>query len=172
MTVFSVRFPSIIMNPRQSRILMLAGILLVFFGLILFRPLSLNPDWSLDVKDWLHWAGIAALILLTGASLLALKQFRQNVTPLWLDIHCLSSAASAGLALVHSRTRAAVILPVHYHSFLTLGLLLLLALSGALIRLYPGSSQVRKYWRIFHMPLSVGFYVTVLYHVVVKLGVI
>ena len=172
MTVFSIRFPSIIVNPRQPRLLMFSGILLVFFGLILFRPLSFNPDWSLDVKDWLHWAGIAALILLSGASLLALRQFRHNVTSLWLDIHCISSATSAGLALVHSRTRAAVILPVHYHSFLTLGLLLVLALSGALIRLYPGRPHVRKYWRIFHLPLSVSFYFTLIYHVVVKLGVI
>jgi len=171
-TVFSIRFPSIIVNPRQSRLLMFAGILLVFFGLILFRPLIFNPDWSLDVKDWLHWAGIAALILLSGASLLAFRKFRYNVTPRWLDVHCISSAASAGLALVHSRTRAAVILPVHYHSFLTLGLLLVLALSGALIRLYPGSPQVQKYWRLFHLPLSGSFYVTLLYHVVVKLGVI
>jgi len=171
-TVFSDRFPQCIVNLKQPRLFMFAGILLVFFGLILFRPLSLNPDWSLDIMDWLHWAGIAALILLSGASLLALKWFRQKVTYHWLDLHCLSSAASAGLALVHSRTRAAVILPIHYHSFLTLGLLLVLALSGALIRLYPGSFHVRKYWRIFHLPLSVGFYVTFLYHVVVKLGVI
>ena len=160
------------MNLKQPRLLMLAGILLVFLGLILFRPLRFNADWSLDVKDWLHWAGITALILLSGTSVLALSKFRNNVTPIWLNIHCLSSASSVGLALVHSRTRAAVILPMHYYSFLTLGLLIVLAISGALIRLYPWSLQVRKYWRIFHFPLSVGFYMTLLYHVVLKLGVI
>ena len=160
------------MNLKQPRLLMLAGVLLIFLGLVLFRPLRFNADWSLDVKDWLHWAGIISLVLLSGASVLALSRFRYNVTPLWLNIHCLSSATSVGLALVHSRTRAAVILPMHYHSFLSLGLLIVLAFSGALIRLYPGSVQAWKYWRIFHLPLSVGFYVTLLYHVVLKLGVI
>jgi hypothetical protein len=151
---------------------MLGGLLLVFLGLILFRPVRFNLAWSLDVKDWLHWSGIAAASLLSVSTVLALRLFRHRVTPIWLNIHCLSSAVSAGLALVHSRTKAAVILPVHYHSYLTLGLVLLLAVSGALIRLYPDNLYVRRYWRLYHMPLSIGFYVTLLYHVVVKLGVI
>ena len=151
---------------------MFAGIFLVFLGLILFRPIRFNTDWSLDVKDWLHWAGIAAAGILSVASLLALRHFRHNLTPMWLNIHCIGSVVSAALALVHSRTRADVILPVHYHSYLTLVLLVLLAISGALIRLYPSNGLVRRYWRVYHMPLSVGFYVTLVYHVVVKLGVI
>lgn len=151
---------------------MLAGVLLVFLGLILFRPLRFNVDWSVDVKDWLHWAGIAAAGTLSVVSILALRRFRYNLTPKWLNIHCIGSVVSAALALVHSRTRAAVILPVHYHSYLTLVLLVLLAVSGALIRLYPGNQLVRRYWRVYHLPLSVGFYVTLVYHVVVKLGVI
>jgi hypothetical protein len=151
---------------------MLAGILLVFIGLILFRPLRFNLGWSLDVKDWLHWAGITALVLLSVTTVITLRWFRHNVNLAWMNIHCISSALSAGLALVHSRTRAAVILPLHYHSYLTLGLLLLLTVSGALIRLYPSSIQVRKYWRIFHLPISMSFYVSLLYHVVLKLGVI
>jgi hypothetical protein len=151
---------------------MLAGVLLVFLGLTLFRPLVLNLSWSLDVKDWLHWAGIAAASLLSITTVLALRLFRHRVTPMWLNIHCLSSAVAAGLALVHSRTKAAVILPVHYHSYLTLGLLLILAVSGALIRLYPENTNVKRYWRLYHLPFSIGFYVTLLYHVVLKLGVI
>jgi hypothetical protein len=84
----------------------------------------------------------------------------------------MGSGVSAALALVHSRTKAAVILPVHYHSYLTLALLVLLAFSGALIRLYPGDRWVRRYWRVYHLPFSIAFYVTLFYHVVVKLGVI
>ena len=151
---------------------MLAGVLLVFFGLILFRPLRINWAWSIDVKDWLHWTGIAAASLLSITTILALRLFRHRVTPLWLNIHCVSSFVSAGLALVHSRTKAAVILPVHYHSYLTLGLLLFLTVSGALIRFYPDSLYVKKYWKLYHLPFSIGFYVTLLYHVVLKLGVI
>ena len=152
--------------------MMLAGVLLIFAGLILFRPLRLNVGWSLDVKDWLHWAGIAAASLLAITTALAFRLFRHRVTLLWLNIHCVSSAVSAALALVHSRTKAAVILPLHFHSYLTLGLLLILAVSGALIRLYPNNMHVKTYWKLYHLPLSVSFYITLLYHVVLKLGVI
>lgn len=67
---------------------MLAGLLLVLLGLILFRPIRLSPDWSIDVKDWLHWAGVTAATILLATSLLALRQFRHNLTPTWLNIHC------------------------------------------------------------------------------------
>ncbi|MCB2171562.1 hypothetical protein KQH65_02360 [archaeon] len=160
------------MNPRSPRFMMLAGVLLVFLGLILYRPIQFNADWSIDVKDLLHWAGIVAVVVLSMTSVLAVKRFRGNLSVSWLNFHCIGSIVSAALALVHSRTRAAVILPVHYHSYLTLALLVLLAFSGALIRLYPGNETVKRYWRVYHLPLSVSFYVTLFYHVVVKLGVI
>ncbi len=151
---------------------MMTGILLVFFGLVLYRPIQFNVGWSLDVEDWLHWVGIAAFSVLSATSVLAVRRYRQNFPLSWLNLHCYGSLASVILALVHSRTRAAVILPVHYHSYLTLALLILLALSGALIRFYPSNLLVKRYWRLYHQPLSVAFYVTLVYHMVVKLGVI
>ena len=159
------------MRFDDPRLLMLAGILLVFGGLILFRPIKFNSGWSIDIKDLLHWAGIAAGVLLLAASLLALSRFRR-LYPGWIDVHCLSSLISSGLVLVHSRTKAGVILPIHYHSYLTLGLAIILTLSGIFIRLYPDNPHVNRYLRVLHLPVSIGFYVTLLYHVVVKLGVI
>ena len=151
---------------------MLVGVLLMFIGLVLYRPIRFSAAWSIDVEDWLHWAGITAVGVLSVTSVLAVKRFRGNLTGSWLNLHCIGSVISATLALVHSRTKAAVILPIHYHSYLTLALLVLLAFSGVLIRLYPGNQWVRRYWRVYHLPFSVAFYVTLLYHVVVKLGVI
>ena len=151
---------------------MLAGLLLIFIGLILFRPLHFNPSWSLDVKDWLHWAGITAAAMILVSTVLALRQLRSKITSRWMDVHSLFSVIAAGLAIVHSRTKANVILPVHYSSYLMLGLVILLAVSGALIRLYPKSTQVQKYWRMYHLPLSTAFFVTLVYHVVLKLGAI
>jgi hypothetical protein len=159
-------------SPRNPRFLMLVGVLLVFLGLILYRPFTFSAYWSIDVEDWLHWAGITAALVLSVTSVLAIKRFRSNLTGSWLNLHCIGSVVSASLALVHSRTKAAVILPVHYHSYLTLVLLVLLAISGALIRLYPGNRWVRGYWRVYHLPFSIAFYVTLFYHMVVKLGVI
>ncbi|MBD3173262.1 hypothetical protein GF326_12420 [Candidatus Bathyarchaeota archaeon] len=153
------------------RVLMLAGVLLLFGGLVLFRPIRFNSGWSIDIKDWLHWAGIAAGGILLATSLLALSRFRRLYFG-WMDVHCLSSVVSTGLVLVHSRTKAGVILPIHYHSYLTLGLVIILALSGVFIRLYPGNPHVNMYLRVFHLPVSIGFYITLFYHVVVKLGVI
>ncbi len=151
---------------------MLAGILLIFTGLILFRPIRFNAAWSLDVKDLLHWAGITAATMILASTLLALRQFRRKITSHWMDVHSVFSVIAAGLALIHSRTKANVILPVHYSSYLMLGLVLILAVSGALIRLYPRSPRVQKYWRMYHLPISTAFFVTLIYHVVVKLGVI
>jgi len=151
---------------------MLFGVLLAFIGLILYRPIKFSANWSIDVEDWLHWAGIIAALVLSVTSVLAVKRFRSTLTGSWLNLHCIGSVVSAALALVHSRTKAAVILPVHYHSYLTLVLLVLLAFSGALTRLYPSNRWVRGYWRVYHLPFSIAFYLTLFYHVVVKLGVI
>ncbi len=148
------------------------GVLLVFIGLVLYRPLVYRADWSMDVKDTLHWVGIGSMFLVSITTVIALNRFRSKVTSRWLDVHCISTVVSAGLALVHSRTRAGVILPIHYHSYLSMALMLLLAVSGAIIRLYPQHETVRNYWRVYHMPLSVAFFVTLIYHVLVKMAVI
>ena len=166
-----IQYPTV-NKASQQRLLMLAGILLIFLGLILFRPIQFNASWSLDVKDWLHWAGITAAAMILVSTILALRQLRGKLTIRWMDFHILLSVIAAGLALIHSRTKANVILPVQYSSYLMLGLVLLLAVSGALIRLYPKSLQVQKYWRIYHLPLSIAFFVILVYHVAVKLGVI
>ena len=150
----------------------LVGVLLVFTGLVLYRPINYRAGWSLDVKDSFHWAGIISMGVVSITTIVALKRFRHKITSSWLNVHCFSTSVSAALAIVHSRTRAGVILPIHYHSYLTLVLMVLLTVSGAVIRAYPESKSVGKYWRVYHMPLSVAFYVTLVYHVLVKLAVI
>jgi hypothetical protein len=173
MSVISHPYPvSHVHRNSIARSTLLVGILLIFTGLILYRPIVIRSNWSIDVKDTLHWAGIASMVLVSLTTVVALKWFRHKVTNSWLNIHCISTTASAMLAVIHSRTRAGVILPLHYHSYLTLILMILLALSGALIRLYPRSHAVKNYIRVYHMPLSLAFYVTLVYHVLVKLAVI
>jgi len=159
------------MKNNGPRYLLLAGILLIFVGLILYRPVRLNFNWSIDVKDWLHWIGIIAALILSSTSVLALSRFRRSFSD-WLKIHCVLSAFSFGLALVHSRTKGGVILPIHYHSYLTLLLSFLLVISGVLTQLYPGNLIVSKYLRAYHLPISIGFYVTLFYHILVKLGLL
>lgn len=163
---------SFVQRTTVARATLLIGVLLVFTGLVLFRPISYRADWGIDIKDTLHWAGIAALFLVSITTVVALKRFRHRVTASWLNIHCVSTVVSASLALIHSRTRSGVILPIHYHSYLTLILMILLTISGAAIRFYPRSVSVRNYWSVYHMPLSVAFYATLVYHVLVKLAVI
>jgi hypothetical protein len=163
---------SSVQRSTVARVTLLVGILLIFMGLVLFRPISYRSNWSLNVKDTLHWAGIVSMGLVSVTTVVALKKFRHRITTSWLNIHCISTTASAALALIHSRSRAGVILPIHYHSYLTLILMVLLTISGALIRVYPKSEAVKNYWRVYHMPLSVAFYTTLVYHVLVKLAVI
>lgn len=163
---------SYVQRTTVARATLLVGVLLIFTGLVLFRPIVFRPDWSMDVKDTLHWVGIVSMALVSLTTIIALKRFRHKITSSWLNIHCVSTVISAALALIHSRTRAGVILPIHYHSYLTLILMVLLAISGAIIRLYPGHESVKKYWRLYHMPLSVAFYATLVYHVLVKMAVI
>lgn len=155
----------------KTRLIFLSGILFIFLGLIIYRPLKLNLDWSIDLRDWLHWAGIVAFTIFSITSIIALKTFRISVSD-WLNIHCVGSTFSLALALIHSRTKGGVILPVHYHSYFTLLLIVVLTISGIMIRFYPNLVNLRKYWLLFHLPLSVGFYITLFYHILVKLGVI
>lgn len=163
---------SIVQCNGIAKATLIVGILLIFTGLVLYRPIVFRSNWSMDIKDTLHWAGIASMLLVSLTTVVALKWFRHKVTKSWLNIHCISTTASAMLAVVHSRSRAGVILPLHYHSYLTLVLMVLLAISGALIRVYPRSDAVKNYIRVYHMPLSVAFYVTLVYHVLVKMAVI
>ena len=173
MSIISCPSPdSFVQRSSVARIMLYLGVMLVFTGLVLFRPIVYRAGWSFDIKDTLHWAGIAAMFLVSLTSIVALKQFRHRVTSSWLNIHCFSTVTSSALAIIHSRTRAGVILPIHYHSYLTLTLMILLTISGAAIRFYPQSEAVRRYWGVYHMPLSVAFYATLAYHVLVKLAVI
>lgn len=173
MSVISCHYPdSFVQRTTTARATLLVGVLLIFTGLVLYRPIVFRSDWSMDVKDTLHWAGIVSMFLVSITTIIAFKRFRHKITTSWLNIHCISTTVSAALAVIHSRTRAGVILPIHYHSYLTLILMVLLTVSGAIIRLYPNHESVRNYWRVYHMPLSVAFYTTLVYHVLVKLAVI
>lgn len=173
MSVISRPYPvSLVQRTSIARTTLLVGVLLIFTGLVLYRPIVFRSNWSMDVKDTLHWAGIVSMGIVSITSIIAMKRFRHKITTSWLNIHCISTTVSAALALIHSRTRAGVILPIHYHSYLTLALMVLLTVSGALIRIYPRSDAVKNYWRVYHMPLSVAFYSTLVYHVLVKMAVI
>ncbi len=155
-----------------ARVTLLVGILLIFTGLVLFRPITLRPNWSIDIKDTLHWAGIASMIIVALASIITLKNIRKKAKTTWLNTHCTATAASTLLALIHSRTRAGIILPIHYHSYITLTLMILLTISGIIIRTYPKSESVKKNLIPYHMPLTTAFFLTLTYHILAKIGAI
>lgn len=150
---------------------MFVGVLLVFVSLVMYRRYSFTGSWSIDLRDVVHWYGIIGATLFASATALSVNRFRRPLGAGWVNAHCPLGLLALVFAALHSRTKAAVILPVHYSSFFTLLVMSVVVVSGLLFRYLPGRSW-HGWLRLLHGPLVASLYLALLYHVLVKLAVI
>jgi hypothetical protein len=154
-----------------SKALLFVGLLLVYASLVAHRPLVWRGSWSFDAYDLFHWVGIAGAALFVVSTLIGVDAFRARLSEGWARVHCLLGVLAFVFAAVHARTKAAVLLPVHYSSLFILVLLGLLVASGAGLR-FVGAPRYARLWGLLHEPVSAALKLALLHHVLVKLAVL
>ncbi|MBN2334553.1 hypothetical protein JXL21_03265 [Candidatus Bathyarchaeota archaeon] len=160
------------MASRRSETLVAVGVVLVFASMILYRGIRFTGGWSIDWRDTVHWYGIIGAVLFAASMALSHRSFRASLKGNWAKYHCLLGALSLIFAGLHSRSRAAVIFPVHYSSYFILAVMGVTVLSGVLFRVLPPTHPVVRWLRLLHSPLSSALKLALLYHVLTKLAVI
>jgi hypothetical protein len=159
-------------SQRTINVLMALGLVLIFTSMVLYRPYSIFGDFSVDLKDAVHWYGIAGGLLFVLSTVLRLKRAKQTLRERWLSLHCLVGGLSLVFAALHSRSRAAVIVPLHYSSYYTLVLMAVVVASGLAFRYLPPNKQIVKTLRLFHGPFVAVIYLSLVYHILVKTALI
>jgi hypothetical protein len=147
---------------------MISGQLLIYAGLMAYRPLRYIGEWSIDWQDAIHWMGILGAVIIASALLLNYFKIRLRAG-VW--IHCPLGITSFLFALFHSRTKAAVILTVHYASYYILALLGIVVISGGVLR-YQETRRWRLWLKLVHGPTTISMALILMYHILVKLAVI
>jgi hypothetical protein len=147
---------------------MISGQLLIYAGLMAYRPLRYIGEWSIDWQDIIHCMGILGFVIIASALLLQYLKIRLG-TGAW--IHCPLGITSFLFALFHSRTKAAVILPVHYTSYYLVILLGIVVASGAVLR-YRETKRWQIWLKVAHGPTTLSMILILMHHILVKLAVI
>jgi hypothetical protein len=159
-------------KSKAPGLLIAMGLTLTFLSLVVQRgpPNLLGPPrlFPKDVVHWFGWIGAMALMI---TSILSIKRWSIMKKPRRrVSIHCALGAASLLLVVIHVNSQFLLIRPAHLPSFFTLTLMVVIATSGSMARIAPGRRFVSSYWRHFHGPMSVAFYISLLYHVLQKIG--
>jgi hypothetical protein len=151
---------------------MALGLVLIFASMVLYRPYRLLGGFSFDPRDAVHWYGIAGGLLFVSSTVLSLKRARQTLHGVWMSLHCLAGVLSFVFAALHSRSRADVIVPLHYSSYYILALMAIVVSSGLTLRYLSPDLRMVKALRLFHGPFVAALYLSLAYHVLVKTALI
>ena len=154
-----------------AKTLLFLGLLLIYASLVAHRPLAWRGSFSFDVYDLFHWVGVAGALLFLASGVLGNEDVRAGLGRLWARAHCPVSVLAFVAAVVHSRTKAGVILPVHYSSLYILVLMGLLVLSGVGLR-FLKDPRYTRWWTLFHGPATKALGLALIHHVLVKTAVI
>ena len=159
---------------KMAASLITVGALLLFFSILIQTgPARHQGPWRLYPKDLAHSLGwMGTVTMAASSSYPFLKRKIKKRMRLSLDVHCLLGAASLPPIVVHLYHRIFLIRSVHMVSFFTFGLMVVIVASGIMLRSRSGNRLVRAYSKVFHVPLSIAFYITLGYHVMQKLAVI
>ena len=154
-----------------ARGLMFLGLLLIYASLVAHRPLTWRGSFSFDVYDMVHWVGVAGALLFLVSGALSNEEVKAGLGGLWARAHCPVSSLAFTLAAVHSRTKAGVILPVHYSSLYILALMGSLVVSGAALQ-YIKDPRFYRWWSLFHGSATKALGLALIHHILVKTAVI
>jgi len=154
-----------------ARALLFLGLLLIYASLVAHRPLAWRGSFSFDVYHLVHWVGVAGALLFLASGVLSNEEVKAGLGEFWAKAHCPVSVLAFATAAVHSRTKAGVILPVHYSSLYILALMGLLVLSGVGLRLVKDPRYYR-WWSLFHGPATKALGLALIHHILVKTAVI
>ncbi|MEM1575627.1 MAG: hypothetical protein QXF09_03500 [Nitrososphaerota archaeon] len=130
-----------------------------------------GPPHRIFPRDIAHSFGwIGAILLIISATYSALKRGFPKSIKLWLSIHCIPGILSLIFAGIHILNKLERIKPGYFLSFFTFILMVVIVVGGILGR-YIKIKVIKDYWRIFHIPLTIIFYITLLLHILEKIGI-
>ncbi|MEM2083040.1 MAG: hypothetical protein QW303_03610 [Nitrososphaerota archaeon] len=130
-----------------------------------------GPPYRFFPRDIAHSFGwIGAILLIISATYSALKRGFPKSIKLWLSIHCIPGILSLIFAGIHILNKLERIKPGYFLSFFTFILMVVIVVGGILGR-YTKIKVIKDYWRIFHIPLTIIFYITLLLHILEKIGI-
>ena len=150
------------------------GTLLLFTSILIQTgPTFQQGPWRLYPKDLAHTFGwIGTAIMTVSSAYPRLKRGFMKGMRRRFDMHCVLGIASLSLIVVHLYQRLLQIRAVHMVSFFTFGFMFIITASGVIRRFRSGNGYLKAYSQVFHVPLSIAFYITLGYHVMHKLAVI
>ena len=162
------------MKTRPStlaRTLLSLGLLLIYASLVAHRPLAWRGTFSFDFQDVFHWVGVAGAALFLASGVFGSEEVKAKLGGTLSGAHCPVSALAFAAAAAHSRTKAGVILPVHYSSVYLLALMGALVLSGAGLHYLKNPRHMRWLW-LFHGPATKALGLALVHHILVRTAVI
>lgn len=122
-----------------------------------------------DVAHWFGWIGFG--LLAVSAAYSGLKRGFPKSVKLWLSVHCIPGTLSLAFTGIHIINKFIRPKPGMALSFITFDLMAIIVLGGIAGR-YVQVKFVREYWRLFHIPLTLIFYLLLAIHVLQKSGLI
>lgn len=165
------------MQPEIKKIFLFTIVILVILlvtSLIVFSTQPgryRGPPYRFFPRDIAHSFGwISAVLLIISATYSALKRGFPKSIKLWLSIHCIPGILSLIFAGIHMLNKLERIKPCYFLSFFTFILMAVIVIGGILGR-YTKIKVIKDYWRIFHIPLTIIFYITLLLHILEKIGI-
>jgi hypothetical protein len=130
-----------------------------------------GPPYRFFPKDIAHSFGwISAILLIISATYSALKRGFPKSIKLWLSVHCIPGIISLIFAGIHILNKLERIKPGYFLSFFTFILMTVIVVGGIFGR-HAKIEIIRDYWRVFHIPLTIIFYITLFLHILEKIGI-
>lgn len=143
-----------IKRGRVAFLLITLGVLLLFASLLVqARPARSRGPWRIYPKDMAHllgWMGTATMMVSSSYSLL--KRTSPRRISIWLYVHCFLGIVSLPLIVVHIYNRLWFIRPMHFVSFYTSGLMIVISISVIVRRFLPRNRFIMAYCKVVHAP--------------------
>ncbi len=145
---------------------------MIFMSMVLYRPYTFFGEFSFDTRDTVHWYGVTGGLLFVISTVLRLKRVEKTLQGRWSSLHGFTGLLSLVFAGLHARSRAAVIVPLHYSSYYILVVLAVVSTSGLAFMYLSPSKRIVKTLRLFHGPFVAALCISLAYHVLVKTALI
>ncbi len=158
--------------------LIFSGLLMVYASLVLaYGPVPSPGQPYIWPKDSTHWVGWAAAIAIWAAMTLPLIGVKPG-----RNLHCALGLGGTAGSLYHISVRLNpftgtpigfwIITPADYAGVFIVALTFFVAANGTVRRFAPSSSYTHRYGKALHYPVSLALGLMLVYHTLVKMGLL
>ena len=125
---------------------------------------------SIPFQDFVHWSGWMALLsMVISSTYLIAERIFPRTTRKMIKIHCLMGLLPLPFLLYHIYGGSKGLGYIPWTSNFILLMVIILQLTGAILKYSPISGKIRYYCSTLHPPLALGIYLYLIFHVLNKL---